>query len=64
MLWAYRVATIGGSPQAIEAQLNQLGAEGWELVSSTLGGAWQSAASHGSPVGLAFLKRPYVGTAR
>lgn len=61
VLWAYKVATIGGAPHAIEAQLNQFGADGWELVATSLGGAWQSAQSQGSPVGFAILKRPYVG---
>jgi hypothetical protein len=37
-LWEYRVVTLGGSPfrtvkdEEIEAGLNELGAEGWEVI--------------------------------
>lgn len=62
VLWDYRVEPFGGTPQAMQAHLQRLGAEGWELVSAQVGGAWQSGGAHGSPIGVAILKRPYVGS--
>jgi hypothetical protein len=41
-LWEYRVQTLGGSPlrvlndEEVEAWLNELGAEGWEVIRTEL----------------------------
>ena len=63
MLWAYKTVLIGGAPHAIEAQLSQVGAEGWELVSTWLVGNQPSPATS-SGNALAIFKRPYIGQPR
>lgn len=32
IVWEYRVITVNTSPRALEATLNENGAQGWELV--------------------------------
>jgi uncharacterized membrane protein len=60
VLWAYKTVLIGGPPNAIEAQLMQIGADGWELVSTWLVGNQPNPATS-SGNALAIFKRPYVG---
>jgi hypothetical protein len=47
MKWEYRVVTGGsrgwGKPEALEAEFNRLGAEGWEMVVGVAYGAQSQA---------------------